>query len=70
MTDTIFECVAVGTGARLPPDQHWMPPNPGRPTQAQPGTRQKSNVMIDRLERGEPLFHPRDRNCFDEGGPC
>ena len=66
----IFECVALRTGSRLPPDQHWQPPNRGRPTKAQPGTLAKTIVLCDRLERGEPLFNSRDPDCFDNGGPC
>jgi hypothetical protein len=35
-------------------------------TTALPGTAEKLDVLADRVKRGEPLWHPRDRQTFDE----
>lgn len=40
------------TGQRMP-----------RPTDAPPGTEAKIQVLMERVERGEVLFHPRDRKA-------
>jgi hypothetical protein len=35
-------------------------------TDALPGTRQKLDILAERLESGVPLWHPNDRHCsFD-----
>lgn len=47
-------------------DKGFEPSRPGRPTDAQPGTREKFQILCDRIERGEQLFHPRDRDCFPD----
>ena len=33
-------------------------------TAALPGSREKLDVLADRLERGEPLWHPSDRITY------
>jgi hypothetical protein len=35
------------------------------PTDAMPGTIEKMNAMRQRLNRGLPIYHPRDKTCFD-----
>lgn len=36
------------------------------PTNSPPGTFRKIQVMRERLESGDPLYHPEDRIHFDE----
>ncbi len=36
------------------------------PTQAMPGSPEKLAVLSDRLRRGLPLWHPRDRITYDK----
>jgi len=44
-----------GLGHRL-----GVPPQPGEPTEAAPGSRAKIRVLRERARRGEALFHPLD----------
>jgi hypothetical protein len=39
----------------------------GTPTDAPPGSCEKLDIIADRAERGQLLFHPDDRTCFDNG---
>ena len=48
----------------------YEPTAKGKPTRVRPGSKDKIALMEARIKRGEPLFHPRDKNCFAEGGPC
>jgi hypothetical protein len=36
-------------------------------TRALPGTNEKLDVLTERLARGLPLWHPRDRLTYEEG---
>jgi hypothetical protein len=36
-------------------------------TQALPGTDEKLAVLSERVSRGLPLWHPKDRQSYDEG---
>lgn len=36
-------------------------------TSALPGTEEKLNVLAERLKQGLPLWHPSDRQSYDEG---
>lgn len=48
---------------RLPdavPDSYGERPLPATPTDHLPGTEGKIQVMIERAQRGEALFHPQD----------
>ena len=36
------------------------------PTAALPGSREKINILADRLRQGLPLWHPSDRLSYDE----
>lgn len=42
-------------------------PTPTAPTDALPGSTQKLEILAQRLKSGQPLWHPRDRICFDDG---
>jgi len=35
-------------------------------TEALPGTTEKLNVLSERVKRGLPLWHPKDRRTFDD----
>ena len=35
-------------------------------TVALPGSDEKLAIMAERLSRGLPLWHPRDRRCWDD----
>ncbi len=35
-------------------------------TAAMPGTEEKLDVLAERLRRGLPLWHPRDRMSYDD----
>lgn len=37
-----------------------------RPTAALPGSREKLDILADRLSRGLPLWHPSDRLTYDD----
>jgi hypothetical protein len=37
-------------------------------TGAMPGTVEKLDVLAERLRRGLPLWHPRDRMSYDDEG--
>ena len=56
-----FESVLLNT---------WFIPAEGEPTDTQPGTLARVLVFCQRLERGEQLFHPADRHCFDDADNC
>jgi hypothetical protein len=36
-------------------------------TKAMPGTTEKLDVLASRVARGEPLWHPGDRQTYDDG---
>ena len=44
----------------------FIPPRLGAPTAAQPGSREKIELLRLRLLRGEVLFHPDDVTALDE----
>ena len=51
-------------------DEGYEPHGNSSKTTARPGSKEKIAILSRRLVRGGPLWHPRDRNCFAEGGPC
>ena len=46
-------------------EYHFLPPNQSEPTQAQPGTKEKLQVMTERYRSGQPLHDPGDTACLD-----
>lgn len=54
---TVFD-VVERTGDTL---QHWEPSLPAIPTQAEPGSPEKIAILRARLERGQALWHEKDR---------
>lgn len=45
-------------------DTSYVAAEPAEATQVQPGTRDKIELMAERMARGEELFHAADRNCI------
>jgi hypothetical protein len=54
---TVFD-VVERTGDTL---QHWEPSLEAIPTQAEPGSPEKIAILQSRLEHGQELWHPQDR---------
>jgi hypothetical protein len=42
-------------------DFFGRPPLPDQPTDAQPGSEEKILVLMERAQRGQSLWHPKDR---------
>ena len=58
---TVYECAAAeGHPNQLPV---FDPKDPTTPTNAQPGSPEKLQVMIERAERGEHIHHEDDYVC-------
>lgn len=36
-------------------------------TKAMPGTNEKLDILAERVSQGLPLWHPSDRNSYDDG---
>lgn len=47
-------------------DKTYVPVRPALATAASPGSRAKVDILAFRAAQGCDLFHPLDRNCFDE----
>ena len=52
-----FEAIEHGTTMEFEPSE------PQTPTDAPPGSIAKVQLMIERLNRGESIFHPDDATC-------
>jgi hypothetical protein len=35
-------------------------------TKAMPGTQEKLSIMVQRIQKGLPLWHPEDRRSYDD----
>jgi len=46
-------------------ENQFQPPNRPEPTQAQPGSSEKVQVMTERYLSGQALHHPSDSTCID-----
>jgi len=55
MSRTIFQEIRLKQH-----DEDYEPCNESLPTGAKPGSLEKLLVIIERVERGQPLFHPGD----------
>lgn len=60
--NNIFEAIYKLRGTHYEAD---FIPKVGKPTKFEPGTAEKVDVIMKRLERGEALFHPDDNTIFD-----
>ena len=68
MPDNIFQhIVANRCGNHGCPDRNFVPPNEAEPTKAPQGSREKIQVLADRAEAGEPLWHDDDADDWSEG---
>jgi hypothetical protein len=66
-SENIFQYLKAHSNRYGPVDQNFAPPNPpGEPTDIQPGTLAKQDLLTQRLKRGEPMWVEGDRTCFDE----
>ena len=48
----------------------YEPEEPGKEktnsTEALPGSKEKLDILAERLRAGEPLWHPSDRMCYKD----
>ena len=58
MPSSIIEAIKLGFW-NYDPDE--SPPRKSEATEALPGTKEKLEILAERLEKGEPLWHPSDR---------
>jgi hypothetical protein len=59
----VLEAIRLGHWNYEPEDQDA---STFEATRALPGTRQKVQVIAERVRNGQPLWHPSDRCTFDE----
>lgn len=69
MPCSILEAIKLGIWDFDPEYQRVSEEIGYSPTQALPGTAEKLAVLSDRVRRGLPLWHPRDRITFDNRQP-
>jgi len=60
---SVLDAIRQGIWNFEPGDQE-KPETP--PTTALPGSREKLDILADRLRQGLPLWHPSDRLSFDD----
>jgi hypothetical protein len=63
---SILDAIKLGLWDYEPSD---VPTDIYDPTEAMPGTREKVDVMADRIRDGLPLWHPRDRDDLEAPPP-
>ena len=63
MPDSILEAIKQGVWDFEPEDDH---PRDFRATGAMPGTDRKVVVLAERIRLGLPLWHPSDRQDYDQ----
>ncbi|HZL90915.1 MAG TPA: hypothetical protein VFB96_21295 [Pirellulaceae bacterium] len=63
MPRSVLDAIRQGIWNFEPGDQE-KPETP--PTTALPGSREKLDILADRLRQGLPLWHPSDRLSFDD----
>jgi hypothetical protein len=63
MPSSILEAIKQGVWDYEPQDQQ---PRAFRATGAMPGTDKKLSVLAERVRQGLPLWHPSDRQDYDE----
>ncbi len=65
MPRSILDAIKQGDWSFEPAGQQ---PVSLKATAALPGTTEKLDVLAERLAQGLPLWHPKDRSCYDEQG--
>lgn len=63
MPKSVLDAIRMGLWDFEPPD---IEDSEFRWTEAMPGTREKVEVLSERVRSGLPLWHPRDRFGLDE----
>lgn len=63
MPGSILEAIKQGIWDYEPQDQQ---PREFRATGAMPGTDRKLSVLAERVRQGLPLWHPSDRQDYDQ----
>ena len=63
MPDSVLEAIKMGVWDYEPEEQDSSTYGA---TRALPGTDEKLDVMVQRVRGGLPLWHPEDRQTFDE----
>lgn len=66
MSRSILEAIKLGFWDYEPPD---IDSSYFDATDAMPGTREKLDVLADRIREGLPLWHPYDRDDMDDPPP-
>ena len=62
MPDTVLEAIKQGVWDYEPSKEDAQ----FERTAALPGSDEKLQALIDRIERGLPLWHPKDRRTYDD----
>ena len=65
MRESVLNAVKAGDWDFEPKQ---APTNEYDPTIAMPGTKEKLDVMAERISQGLPIWHPGDRTSYDESG--
>ncbi|MFT5301494.1 MAG: hypothetical protein ACI87E_004738 [Mariniblastus sp.] len=63
MPESVLDAIRQGQWDFEPTD---MQEEEYQSTAALPGTNEKISALASRAEDGLPLWHPRDRQCFDD----
>jgi hypothetical protein len=63
MADSILDAIKKGIWDYEPHDQQ---PREFRATGSMPGTNGKLSVLAERVRQGLPLWHPSDRQDYDQ----
>lgn len=63
MPHSVLEAIKMGIWDFEPDDQEV---SRFEATKALPGTAEKLAVLSARIKKGQPLWHPSDRRCFDD----
>lgn len=67
MPKSILEAIKLGLWEFEPSE---VPSEEYDATGNMPGTREKLDVLADRIANGEPLWHPSDREDIEDPDPC
>lgn len=67
MPKSILEAIKLGLWEFEPPE---VPAEEYDATGNMPGTKEKLDVLAERVARGQPLWHPSDREDIEDPDPC
>ena len=63
MPNSVLDAIKMGMWDFEPEDEET---NQQDATNALPGTDEKLTILADRVQQGLPLWHPSDRQSFDD----